>query len=167
MREILIAATFLILGAIPAHALSTASAFATIDWTGFTFTTTGDLSVTVAQSFAPQESGGPVSVTPTTAFGTANAAGSAVNGLLTAAASATTLQPGAGFGNFGVGHASALDQFILAGTGTGSIVVSVPYHIAVFVDVTDLMHDLAFAVPLSLFRSSMRGRQLRLFDSIM
>jgi hypothetical protein len=146
MREMLIAAIFLVLGAVPAHALSTATAFATIDWTGFTFTSTGSLSVTVIQSFPPQESGGPVLVTPTTVFGTANASGSAVNGLLTAAASATTFQPGAGSGNFGVGDASALDQFILMGTGTGNIVVSVPYHIAVFVDVTDPTHDLAFAI---------------------
>jgi hypothetical protein len=85
MRTKIPAAIFLVLIAAPAYALSTASALVTIDWTHFTWTTTGNLSLTVGQSFDPRGSSF-TSMTPTTAFGTASASASYVNGFVTAAA---------------------------------------------------------------------------------
>ena len=98
MRTKLLASIFVLtLMAAPAEALSTASAFVTVDWTGFAFTTTGSLSVSIAQSVDPHESGGGFTqITPITDFDTASDSGSSVNGFLSAVASTATLQPGAG-----------------------------------------------------------------------
>jgi len=143
MRTKLLATIFLVLNAAPAHALNSASAFATLNWAGFTFTTTGSVNV-MNITVIDQHGDSFTSMTPTTAFGTASASASSVNGFVTAAAAATTL----GFGgdvNVGRAIGIAQDFLVLFGTGTGTVVVSVPYHIGVNIDEPDPSFDKAFA----------------------
>jgi hypothetical protein len=105
---------------------SVVSAEATADWTSFTFTTTGNLSATMIVQ-ASQEASTSTTTTPTTPEGSATAAASAVNGFLTTSAGAVATGPG--FANVGRGFVFASSVFWFYGTGTGSLVVTVPYHL--------------------------------------
>jgi len=104
---------------------SMVNAEATADWTGFTFTTTGTLSVTIVA--ADQNDSKRTKTTPTTPEGSATAAASAVNGFLTTSAGAVATGPGL----LNVGGADAFADSVLFfyATGAGSLVVTVPYHL--------------------------------------
>jgi len=102
------------------------NAEATFDWTGFTFTTTGTLSVTMIAQ-ASQGAFTSTTTTPTTPEGSATAAASAVNGFVTTSAGAVATGPG--FFNVGRANGFAENIFWFYGTGAGSLVVTVPYHL--------------------------------------
>jgi hypothetical protein len=143
MKTKLFTATiFFILSAAPAYALNTAAGFATLDWTNFTFTTTGSVNVTGTHVFLRQEGGGSI-VTPTTGFGSASASGSSVNGFISTAAFANTLQSGGDANRArAIGIADEFVQFV--GTGTGTVGVSIPYHVVLSVDDPVPGLDIAF-----------------------
>ena len=109
-----------------AEALSVVNAEATFDWTSFAFTTTGTLAATMIVQ-ASQGAFTSVSTTPTTPEGSATATASAVNGLITISAGAEAGGPG--FFNVGQADVFASSIFWFYGTGDGSLVVTVPYHL--------------------------------------
>jgi hypothetical protein len=124
---------------------------ATLDWTGFTFTVTSGLTVSVVGasdfdlSFASTTLGGSSQEikdgsspqSSTSAFsqystGTANGVAQAAtaNGFLTTSsqASTTSLQPSI---NFAESNAFTSHDFFLYGTGTGTLTVSIPFTLSV------------------------------------
>jgi len=105
---------------------SIVNAQATVDWTGFTFTTTGTLSATMIQG-ADQFASPFTHTTPTTPEGSATAAASAVNGFITISAGAVASGPE--FFNVGEASVFAENSFFFYGTGVGSLVVTVPYNL--------------------------------------
>jgi hypothetical protein len=124
--------------ATSAEALSVASAEATLDWTGFTFTTTGTLSpIMIVYPSSFPSVGTFTTTTPTTPKGSATASASAVNGFLAASAGAEATAPG--FANVGQAGASALSAFLFYATGSGELVVTVPYQLELsIVETSDL-----------------------------
>jgi len=116
-----------------AEAVSAVSAEATLDWTGFTFTTAGTLSATLIDqtstlSFPLTET------TPTTPTGAATAAASVTNGFLSAVAGALTTSDGGPNGvlpNVGQAEAFVLRNFFFYGTGSGALVIRLPYHLQI------------------------------------
>lgn len=132
MRPLLIALAVVLHAASAAEAVSIVSAEATLDWTGFTFTTTGTLAVTGIYPAGHNE-------TPwTQTTGSATAAASTTNGFLAATAGAVTTG-GEGFPNVGQASASAYSIFSLYGTGSGSLVVTLPYRLEVTSVETDAL----------------------------
>lgn len=110
-----------------AEALSIVEAEATLNWTGFTFTTTGTLAAKRIDGPEVQVSTS-APTTPTTPTGSATADASAVNGFLTANATAETIADG-GLPHVGEGSAVVTETFWFTGTGSGSLVVTLPYHL--------------------------------------
>jgi hypothetical protein len=123
----LLLAVILAISSTAAEALSTVNAEGIFDWSSFTFTTTGTLSATMIQQ-ASQGASTSTKTTPTTPEGSATAAASAVNGFLTISAGALTTS-GGGFANVGQADVFASSVFWFYGTGVGSLVVTVPYHL--------------------------------------
>ena len=122
----LLLAVILAASSTSAEAVSTVNAEATFDWTGFTFTTTGTLSATMIVQ-ASQGASTFTTTTPTTPGGSATDVASAVNGFLTTSAGAVATAPG--FTNVGQADIFASSVFWFYGTGAGSLVVTVPYHL--------------------------------------
>jgi hypothetical protein len=112
-----------------AEALSIVNAEATFDWTGLAFTTTGTLSATMI-SIGDRRASTSTRTTPTTPSDSATAAGSAVNGFVTLSAGAVATAP-AGSRNTGSASLFADNISWFYGTGVGSLVVTVPYHLKV------------------------------------
>jgi hypothetical protein len=138
-------AVIVLVSSTSAEALSIVNAEAILDWTGFTFTTTGTLAVSLIDQPRISVSTWYTPTTPTTTTGSASAEASAVNGYLTAAAGAQTIADG-GLPNVGEASAFVSETFWLYGTGTGSLVVTVPYHLALTsleADERDLTHAAA------------------------
>jgi hypothetical protein len=102
------------------------SAEAIFDWTGFTYTTTGTLSATMIVQASQGGASTSTTTTPTTLGGSTAASASAVNGFLTT--SAVAVATGPGFANVGQADVFASSIFFFYGTGAGSLVVTVPYH---------------------------------------
>lgn len=124
--------------ATSAEALSVVSAEATLDWTGFTFTTTGTLSPIMIVYPLPPSGSTFTKTTPSNPGGMASADASSVNGFLSASTSALTT-PGEGLPNVGQAGASASSVFFFYATGSGELVVTVPYQLELsIVETSDL-----------------------------
>jgi hypothetical protein len=105
-----------------AEAVSIVNAEATLDWTGFAFTTTGTLSATMTTNVEQRASPSAI------ASGSATAAGSAVNGFVTLSAGAVATAP---LTNTGRANLFGDNIFLFTGTGVGSLVVTIPYNLEI------------------------------------
>jgi hypothetical protein len=127
VTALLLAAVIVAASSTSADALNMVTAEATLDWTGFTFTTTGTLVVSPQNTMIHTPPSAPT--TPITDTGLAIAHASVDNGFLSATAGAATIADG-GLPNAGQASAFVLATTTLFGTGTGSVVVTLPYHLA-------------------------------------
>jgi hypothetical protein len=129
---ILLIAVFFTVGS--AEALSTATATATLDWTGFTWTTDGTLTVTRIDFSDPGSGFTRTRQTPSTAIGTSSALATEVNGFLTSHTEAATLSETPWQANRAEAIAEGSSIFWLYGSGVGGLTVSIPYHLALAID---------------------------------
>ena len=128
-----------------AEAVSIVNAEATLDWTGFAFTTTGTLSATMTTKSDQRAS------TSAIASGSATAAGSAVDGFVILSAGAVATAP-ALLTSTSRAILFGDNQFWFTGTGVGSLVVTIPYHLEISSSQTS-NNDFASAnVSVELFR---------------
>jgi hypothetical protein len=107
-----------------AEAVSIVNAEATLDWTGFAFTTTGTLAATMTTKGDQRAS------TSAIASGSATAAGSATNGFVILSAGAVATAP-ALLTSTGRAILNGDNVFWFTGTGVGSLVVTIPYHLEI------------------------------------
>jgi hypothetical protein len=118
----LLLTVIVIMSSTSAEAVSIVNAEATLDWTGFAFTTTGTLSATMTTN--GDQSASPSAI----ASGSATAAGSAVNGFVILSAGAVATAP---LTNTGQANLDGHNIFLFTGTGAGSLVVTIPYHLEI------------------------------------
>ena len=118
----LLLTAMVIMSSTSAEAVSIVNAEATLDWTGFAFTTTGTLSATMTTKGDQRAS------TSAIASGSATAAGSAANGFVTLSAGAVATAP---LTNTGRAILFGDNVFWFTGTGVGSLVVTIPYHLEI------------------------------------
>jgi hypothetical protein len=129
---VLLVAIVILASSSYAEALSIVSAEATLDWAHVTITTTGTLSLTSINEI-PAPPGfviGPflsTGTTPTTPSGAATAVASAGNGAFALAGALTTAD--GGLPNVGQAAATSLHFLAFVASGSGSLVVAVPYHL--------------------------------------
>jgi hypothetical protein len=135
VAALLLAAVIVAASSTSADALNMVTAEATLDGTEFRFTTTGTLVVSGTEN-GMVHAFGSAPTTPTTNTGSAIAHASIDNGFLAATAGAATTGEG-GLPNAGQASAVVLASITLFGTGTGSVVVAVPYQLSLVSVETD------------------------------
>jgi hypothetical protein len=135
VTALLLAAVIVAASSTSTDALNMVTAEATLDWTEFRFTTSGTLVVTGIEN-GMVHAFGSAPTTPITETGSAIAHASIDNGFLTATAGAATTGDG-GSPNAGQASAVVLASITLFGTGTGSVVVTVPYQLSLVSVETD------------------------------
>jgi hypothetical protein len=137
-----------------AEAVSIVSVEATFDYAHVTFTIADTLMPTTIFAAFPGDVFTGTTMTPPIPGGLATATASSVNGVITIAAGAVATD--SAFANTARAFADVSAGFSMLGTGSGTIVINVPYHLEIVgIDTTDRDFTSAFA---SVFLSAGPGR---------